>query len=375
MLQLQSVSKSFVPSVPVLSGIDLDVATGEILCLLGPSGCGKSTLLRIIAGLEKPDHGLIRYDEQNLAGVPVHDRQFGLMFQDYALFPHRTAGQNVAFGLRMAGWADSQIRQRVAEMLELVNLHGYDDRSIFELSGGEQQRVALARSLAPNPRLLMLDEPLGSLDRALREELMNELRAILKKMNVTALYVTHDQEEAYAVADRLALMFNGRLVQTGSPQDVYHHPNSGAVARFLGFTNLFTSTVDSTARVVDGPLGVWPLLQPVKPGRYELLIPPDSARFDCPTEQNVTPEERLSCAHNTTTHVEFKGRIGKISFRGSMCHLVVLIEEESHNQLSMQFEVPTQQMYRAPQDLSIDKKISLWIDRTQTALLPPSVDS
>ena len=182
MLQLVEIDKAYNPQTPVLTAINLTVVAGEIVCLLGPSGCGKTTLLRIVAGLEKADRGLINFDGRDLIQTPVHKRNFGLMFQDFALFPHKTVGENIAFGLRMENQPKPQIAKRIDEMLALVNLHGYNQRSIFELSGGERQRVALARSLAPNPRLLMLDEPLGSLDRSLREELK---RAALARVSTT----------------------------------------------------------------------------------------------------------------------------------------------------------------------------------------------
>jgi ABC-type Fe3+/spermidine/putrescine transport system ATPase subunit len=249
LLEICHVSKSY-PGLPVLHDLSLTADEGEIVCLLGPSGCGKSTLLRIVAGLETPDAGRVSFDGQDLAGVPPHRRHFGLMFQDYALFPHKDVAGNVAFGLRMARLPASEINARVAEMLALVGLSGYEQRRVTELSGGEQQRVALARSLAPGPRLLMFDEPLGALDRALREQLMNDLRAILKQVCVTALYVTHDQEEAFAIGDRVAIMRarpdlgeGGRIEQIGTPQEVYRQPANAYVARFLGFLNLIDGKV------------------------------------------------------------------------------------------------------------------------------------
>jgi spermidine/putrescine transport system ATP-binding protein len=229
----------------LLKGISLSVAEGETICILGPSGSGKTTLLRIIAGLEAPDAGGVMWDGRDLAGMPVHKRRFGLMFQEYALFPHQSVAENIAFGLRMQGASRDQIDQRVNQLLAQVNMTGFGSRRVTDLSGGEQQRVALARSLAPGPRLLMLDEPLGSLDRALREELMNELRAILKRVGVTAIYVTHDQQEAFAVADRVVILNQGRIVQKGTPQAVYRQPASAWVARFLGLANLLPGRVVS----------------------------------------------------------------------------------------------------------------------------------
>jgi ABC-type Fe3+/spermidine/putrescine transport system ATPase subunit len=237
LLEVVSISIAF-DDTPVLQDVSFKADEGEIICLLGPSGCGKTTLLRIVAGLETAGSGQVTFDGRPLVGVPVHRRGFGLMFQDYALFPHKNVAANVAFGLRMQALSRKQVADRVSEMLDLVGLQGYGDRRVYELSGGEQQRVALARSLAPGPRLLMLDEPLGSLDRALREDLMGELRVILKQVGVTSIYVTHDQQEAFAASDRVVLMRRGRVVQQGTPHDVYFHPASPWVARFLGLSNL-----------------------------------------------------------------------------------------------------------------------------------------
>ncbi len=223
---------------PVLRGVDVEGVRGEILCLLGPSGCGKTTLLRIIAGLEQADTGTVTLDGASILAIPVHQRGFGLMFQDFALFPHLTVADNVAFGLRMQRMAAALQRQRVMDVLALVNLTGFEGRDVASLSGGERQRVALARSLAPNPRLLMLDEPLSSLDAALREELMVELRRIIKQLGLTAIYVTHDQHEALATADRIAVMNQGRIEQVAAPSDLYRRPATAFVARFLGLENV-----------------------------------------------------------------------------------------------------------------------------------------
>lgn len=237
MLTLTNLSKHY-EGQPLLNDISFTVDAGETICLLGASGSGKSTLLRMIAGLESPDAGLILWDGADLAPLPPHARDFGLVFQDYALFPHLTVFENVAFGLRMRNMPAAELRVRAAEALTLVNLSGFDNRRVTDLSGGEQQRVALARSLAPRPRLLMFDEPLGALDRSLKEELLDELRAILHRTRIPAIYVTHDQEEAFAIADRILLLHEGVIVREGSPAQVWNDPQSAWVARFLGVGNV-----------------------------------------------------------------------------------------------------------------------------------------
>jgi thiamine transport system ATP-binding protein len=222
----------------VLRDIDLSVPEGQLLCVLGPSGSGKSTLLRVIAGLERPSAGRVSLAGRDLAGVPPHDRGIGLMFQDYALFPHRDVAGNVGFGLRMRGLERRAVEARVAELLELVGLPGMAHRPVAQLSGGEQQRVALARALAPRPRLLMLDEPMGSLDRSLRERLPEELRTIFVGLGLTVLYVTHDQDEALSVADRVVILGDGTIVADGPPEVLWTRPPSAWVAGFLGFRNV-----------------------------------------------------------------------------------------------------------------------------------------
>jgi thiamine transport system ATP-binding protein len=228
-------------AVPAVDGVSLRVDDGEVVCVLGPSGCGKTTLLRAVAGLEPAAAGHAAWDGTDLAGVPPHRRGVGMVFQDFALFPHKDVAGNVAFGLRMAGARD--IGERVAETLALVGLRGFEARSVVTLSGGEQQRVALARALAPRPKLLLLDEPLGSLDRSLRERLVVELRDLLTEVGVSAVYVTHDQDEAFALADRLVVMRAGRTVQDGTPEAVWSRPADEFVARFLGFDNVVDGRV------------------------------------------------------------------------------------------------------------------------------------
>jgi ABC-type Fe3+/spermidine/putrescine transport system ATPase subunit len=256
MLTVHNIEKTY-EGKPLLRKVSFDVARDETICLLGPSGSGKSTLLRIIAGLEDAEAGQILWAGQDLARVPAHERGFGLMFQDYALFPHRTVAENIAFGLRMQNRPKAEIQARVKTALETITMTAFADRKVTELSGGEQQRVALARALAPEPRLLMLDEPLGALDRTLREQLGRELRRILRETRIPAIYVTHDQEEAYAIADRLLLLHHGVILQSGEPHEFYHHPRNAWVARFFGLGNLIEGTVTGKAPLtVDTPLGL-----------------------------------------------------------------------------------------------------------------------
>ena len=254
-LEVRGAEVSF-GSVAALAGVELAVGAGETVAILGPSGCGKSTLLRAVAGLQPLDGGRILWDGADLAGVPVHRRDFGLMFQDHALFTHRDVAANVAFGLRMQGAPAEARRARAAEMLELVGLGGFGPRSVATLSGGEAQRVALARALAPEPRLLMLDEPLGSLDRRRRDELAAELRRVLSEVGVTVLHVTHDHDEAFAVADRVAVMLEGRVARIGAPAEVWRDPRRSDVARFLGHANVVEVGPDGTVpwgRLEAGP--------------------------------------------------------------------------------------------------------------------------
>ena len=230
-------------STVAVDAVDIDVAPGEVVAVIGPSGCGKSTLLRAVAGLEPLARGSVRWGTADLTDVDAHRRGFGLMFQDHALFPHRDVGENVAFGLRMQRVAKAETAGRVREMLALVGLPGFAHRRVDELSGGEAQRVALARALAPRPRLVMLDEPLGSLDRSLRERLAADIRAVVRELGVAALHVTHDQDEAFTVADRVAVMRAGRIIRDDKPEQVWRDPRDEFTAGFLGHRNVLAAPV------------------------------------------------------------------------------------------------------------------------------------
>lgn len=244
MLSIRAITKDY-DGAPLLRGVSLEAAPGEVVCLLGPSGCGKSTLLRIIAGIEAQEGGEIWFDGARIDSTPAHARGFGMMFQDGALFPHLSAADNIGFGLRMRGEAPAARRARIDELLEVVGLPGFGPRKVYTLSGGERQRIALARTLAPEPRLLMLDEPLSALDRELHDRLLDELGQILARAGrgVTTLYVTHDQQEAFALADRIIVMREGLVAQAGTPDEIYRAPASADVARFLGFSNLLEASV------------------------------------------------------------------------------------------------------------------------------------
>lgn len=276
MLRLDGVTVGF-GGRAALDAVDLDVAEHEIVCVLGPSGSGKSTLLRVVAGLQRADAGQVYLAGKDQSGVPVHRRGVGLMFQDHQLFPQRDVGGNVAFGLRMRGVARAEAERKVAGLLDLVGLPGAQRRAVAALSGGEQQRVALARALAPEPRLLMLDEPLGQLDRTLRERLVVELRGLFGRLGTTVLAVTHDQGEAFALADRVVVMRDGRIAQAGSPLEVWQRPASEFVARFLGFDNVVEAKVrGERAETVWGGI---PVPTGTPEGSCRVLVRPAGVRF------------------------------------------------------------------------------------------------
>jgi spermidine/putrescine transport system ATP-binding protein len=229
--------------VTAVAGINLSMPSGEFFSLLGPSGCGKTTTLRLIAGFERPDEGQILLDGVDMVQTPPHKRNVNTVFQNYALFPHLTVAENVAFGLRYKDISKQEAKKRVADSLEMVRLQGFERRRPSQLSGGQQQRVALARALILNPAVLLLDEPLGALDAKLRKALQLELKALQEEIGITFIYVTHDQEEALTMSDRLAVMSNGRVEQIGTPSDVYEEPTTAYVADFLGVSNLMDASV------------------------------------------------------------------------------------------------------------------------------------
>jgi iron(III) transport system ATP-binding protein len=251
-LSLQKLIKMF-GAVRAVDGVDLDINRSEFICILGPSGCGKTTLLRMIAGLEKPDSGIFLFDNKDYTSVPERLRHFGMVFQSYSLFPNLTIAENVAYGLHCRSWTNADISSRVREMLDLVDLADQRDKYQTQLSGGQQQRIALARALAPRPHVLLLDEPLSALDAKVRRSLRQEVRKLQRTLNITTIMVTHDQEEALTMADRVVVMDKGRIVQIGTPTEVYDSPATPFVAEFVGQMNFLSaiSLGSGSARVGD----------------------------------------------------------------------------------------------------------------------------
>ena len=296
-IDLEAVSKRYEGGVLAVDAIDLNVKAGEFFSLLGPSGCGKTTTLRMIAGFETVDSGRIRVSGDDITDVPVHLREMGMVFQSYALFPHRTVVENIAFGLRMRGLPKDQIDARVRAALELVALQGYEQRRPGQVSGGQQQRVALARAVVIEPRVLLCDEPLGALDRKLRQQMQFELKQLQKTLGLTLVFVTHDQDEALAMSDRIAVMNAGRIEQIGTPAEIYRQPRTRFVADFIGEINLFEGKPDAQGFVLTD-------------GR-RVPAPASSAGASCVLA--VRPEQfRIVAADAALLH----GQIEQVNFMG-----------------------------------------------------------
>jgi spermidine/putrescine transport system ATP-binding protein len=279
-VRLENVTKRFGEAVAV-AGVSLEIRDGEFFSLLGPSGCGKTTLLRMIAGFDEPDSGRIQIGGKDMVGVPPYRRPVNTVFQNYALFPHMTVAGNIAFGLRMKRMPKEEIIRRIAWALELINLPGYEERRTDQLSGGQRQRVALARALVNEPEVLLLDEPLSALDLKLRQELRVELMNLQERLGITFIFVTHDQEEALVMSDRVAVMNRGKVEQVGATEDVYELPKTPFVARFIGDSNLISATATEPRRVKT-PLGEFVLDEEdaLTPGQQVLLsIRPEKIRL------------------------------------------------------------------------------------------------
>src|SRR5829696_2318879 len=302
--------------VTAVAGINLDMPPGEFFSLLGPSGCGKTTTLRMIAGFERPDEGQILLDGVDMAETPPHKRKVNTVFQNYALFPHLTVADNVGFGLKYKGISKQDARSKVGQALELVRLSGYEQRRPSQLSGGQQQRVALARALVLEPEVLLLDEPLGALDAKLRQQMQGELKALQRKVGITFVYVTHDQEEALTLSDRLAVMSGGRIEQVGTPAEVYEEPASAYVADFLGVSNRLDAQAMGTDS--DGRCRV-------RVGDFELLASQGHTSARGSVKVVVRPERVRVEAPRKTGENRLPGKIERVVYAGAISQLVVTL--------------------------------------------------
>jgi spermidine/putrescine transport system ATP-binding protein len=312
-VQLVDLVKRFT-DVTAVAGINLDMPPGEFFSLLGPSGCGKTTTLRMIAGFERPDEGQILLDGVDMAQTPPHKRNVNTVFQNYALFPHLTVEENVGFGLRYKDVSKQAAKKRISEALELVRLGGFERRRPSQLSGGQQQRVALARALVLNPAVLLLDEPLGALDAKLRKALQIELKALQEEIGITFIYVTHDQEEALTMSDRLAVMSNGRVEQIGTPAEVYEEPGTTYVADFLGVSNLMDGRcegVDATGRAR------------LRLGDFELFAGRGDTDLLGEVKATIRPERIHLEDHESTGENRIPGMVDRVVYVGSTLHVFV----------------------------------------------------
>ena len=285
-LELKEIKKSFTEGEAVLDNISLEISKGEFITLLGSSGCGKTTTLRIIAGLEQPDAGSVWLDGREVTGLEPNQRDVNTVFQNYALFPHMNVAENIGYGLKLKKVPKSEIRKKVSQMLELVQLEGYEKRKPSELSGGQKQRVAIARALVNNPKVLLLDEPLGALDLQLRRAMQIELKHLQKKLGITFIYITHDQEEAINMSDRIAVMKDGRIEQIGTPDEIYNHPKTSHVATFVGNANILHGVAES----IQGENAI------VKIGNDRVNVKLETSQQDTGVKQYLSAGEKVTLA-------------------------------------------------------------------------------
>ena len=285
-LELKEIKKSFTEGEAVLDNISLEISKGEFITLLGSSGCGKTTTLRIIAGLEQPDAGSVWLDGREVTGLEPNQRDVNTVFQNYALFPHMNVAENIGYGLKLKKVPKSEIRKKVSQMLELVQLEGYERRKPSELSGGQKQRVAIARALVNNPKVLLLDEPLGALDLQLRRAMQIELKHLQKKLGITFIYITHDQEEAINMSDRIAVMRDGRIEQIGTPDEIYNHPKTSYVATFVGNANILHGVAES----IQGENAI------VKIGNDRVIVKLETSQQDTRAKQYLAAGEKVTLA-------------------------------------------------------------------------------
>ena len=358
---INAVTKDF-GDVRAVDNVDMKIRRGEFFSLLGPSGCGKTTLLRILAGFEAPTIGEIIIDGQPMSAVPPHQRPVNMVFQNYAIFPHLDVRQNIGYGMRKSGLSKEEIHAKVDEMLEMIKLPGYAGRAATQLSGGERQRVALARALIKRPKVLLLDEPLGALDKKLREQMQLELRALQKSVGITFVFVTHDQEEALTMSDRIAVMSKGEALQVEEPVELYETPNCRFVADFIGTMNFFEGTVtalgDGRAEVDAGPLGT------VSAGS-----PPDHVTQGAGVMGAIRPEKLSITSERPDGQTNMvEGRIGPSAYLGDRSHFYIDLEGRSSP-----VAVASQNMERVSDRISGGSGQQVWLSWTEESvvLLPP----
>ena len=357
-IELVDVTKRYGETV-ALDHVSLTIEAGEFFCLLGPSGCGKTTTLNLLGGFIPLTEGELRIEGRRVNDLPPHQRNVNTVFQNYALFPHMTVGQNVAFGLRMEGLPASETSKRVAEYLELVDLAGFDDRYPSQLSGGQAQRVALARALAKRPAVLLLDEPLGALDLKLRKQMQVELARIHREVGTTFVFVTHDQEEALSMATRIAVMAGGRIRQTGTPREIYRRPVDRFVADFIGESNFLDGELTSEGGAPAFRLGNGTTL-PAQPGpgtaapngRVALMIRPESVAVGWAAPSRSTPTAVIA---GRTTHVSFMGNHTRITVQTGAGVLVALRFHESDG--------------RAVEEEMVDREVQVWWDPRESTVV------
>jgi putative spermidine/putrescine transport system ATP-binding protein len=341
-LELRGVTKRF-DAATVVSSFDLQADEGELVSFLGGSGCGKTTTLRMIAGFEPPTEGAIRIGGMDVVEVPPHRRSVGMVFQNYALFPNMTAAQNIGFGLRVAGKKPDEVRERVHQLLGLIHMEGFEGRYPHQMSGGQQQRVALARALAIQPRVLLLDEPLSALDAGIRVRLREEIRAIQRKLGITTIYVTHDQEEALSLSDRVVVMREGRIAQVGTPWEIYNHPASAFVASFIGSLNVLAS------EVVDPEAGTLS----VQGQLVKMASPLDRPAGDA-VRLSLRPE-MISLSNGHPDSNRLTGAVTNVAFLGSIVRVYLRVGE---SELFLDtFNNPRQALPRT------GERISVWFPR------------
>ncbi len=340
-IRIQNVSKKY-GSFQAIKNISFDIADNEFFTLLGPSGCGKTTLLRMIAGFETPTSGIIKLHGENIQALPAHKRRVNTVFQNYALFPHMSLEQNIGFGLEMLGWEPERRKQRVSEMLQLVHMEQFAHRTPSALSGGQQQRIALARALAPQPEVLLLDEPLSALDLKLRQAMREELQSLQRETGITFIFVTHDQEEALAMSDRICILAHGEIQHLSDPVDIYENPSNRFVADFIGETNFLpvsVKAVSDTATTISTPLGV------------DLSVPLANLRQGQQATLSLRPE-KISI-NRDDLDVSLPGEVVQRTYMGGYTHYTVRLQSGSELRVSKRNNISNDISYALNESVQI----------------------